>query len=98
MQQFTINVPSLSISVYTLKMVEEFMYFGLTVFINLSVDAEINKHFGLTILALVGLYKGVWENIELTMNIEISVYNNCEPRTLLYGGETWMPYAEKNTV
>ena len=41
--------------------------------------------------------KRVWQNISLTMNTKLRVYQPCLISILLYGSETWAPHARQET-
>ena len=62
---------------------------------NLSLDVEINARIGKAITVMVKLNKRVWQNISLTMNTRLKVYRACVTSILLYGSETWTPYARQ---
>ena len=45
--------------------------------------------------SMAKLNKKVWQSINLTMNTRLKVYQACVTRILLYGSETWTPYARQ---
>ena len=55
----------------------------------------MNSHFGKADTVMVKLNKRVWQNINLTMNTRLKVYQACVTSILLYGNETWTPYARQ---
>ena len=87
------SIPSISISNYTLDVMEDFTYLGSTISRNLSLDAELNTWIGKTVTALPYLAKRVWENSMLTINTKMKVYQACVLSMLLYGSEAWTLYS-----
>ena len=62
---------------------------------NLSLIEEINACIGKAATVKAKLNKRVWQNINLTMNTRLKVYQACVTRILLFGSETWTPYARQ---
>ena len=87
--------PVITINNYELKVIHQFTYLGSTITDNLSLDAEINKRIGKAATTLAHLTPRVWTNHKLTMKMKMAVYNACILSTLLYGNETWTPYARQ---
>ena len=56
---------------------------------------EINVCFGKAATVMAKLNKRVWQNINLTMNTRLKVYQAYVTSILLYGSETWTPYARQ---
>ncbi|XP_047472864.1 uncharacterized protein LOC125027771 [Penaeus chinensis] len=57
--------------------------------------SEINKRIGKAAGTLSKLTDRVWENSTLKVSTKMSVYRACILSTLLYGSETWTPYARQ---
>ena len=87
--------PSIYIDGSKLSVVDNFKYLGST---NLSPDVEINTHIGKAGTAIAKLYKRVWQNINLTMNTRLKVYQACVTSILLYGSETWALYVRQEAT
>ena len=87
--------PSILIDNYELGVVEDFPYLGSCISESLSLDSEINKRIGKAAGTLSKLTDRVWENPTLTVRTKMSVYSACILSTLLYGSETWTPYARQ---
>ena len=85
--------PSVYIDGSNLSVVDNFKYLGSTISSNLSLDVEINARIGKAATVRAKLNKRVWQNINLTMNTRLKVYQACVTSILLYGSETWTPYA-----
>ena len=51
--------------------------------------------FGKVATVMAKLNKRVWQNINLTMNTRLKVCQACVTSILLYGSETWTPYARQ---
>ena len=97
MGQDVSEAPSISVGDYTLEVVEDFSCLGSTTYINMSLDAEINKPIGKAASAKYRLSSRVWENTKLTANTNISGDNTCVLSTLLYGSETRSAYARQKS-
>ena len=87
--------PSIKIDNYELGVVEDFPYLGSNISESLSLDSEINKRIGKAAGTLSKLTERVWGNSTLTVSTKMSVYSACILSTLLYGSETWTPYARQ---
>ena len=87
--------PSIYIDGSNLSVVDNFKYLGSTISSNLPLDVEINARIGKATTVRAKLNKRVWQNINLTMNTRFNVYQACVTSTLLYGSETWTPYARQ---
>ena len=87
--------PSIYIDGSNLSVVDNFKYLGSTISSNLSLDVEINACIGKAATVMAKLKKRVWQNINLAMNIRLKVYQACVTSILLYGRETWTPYARQ---
>ena len=87
--------PSIYIDGSNLSVVDNFKYLGSTISSNLSLDVEINARIGKAATVMAKLNKRVWQNINLTMNTRLKVYQACVTSILLYGSETWTPYARQ---
>ena len=87
--------PSLYIDGSNLCVVDNFKYLGSTISSNLSLDVELNTHIGKAATVMAKLNKRVWQNISLTMNTRLKLYQACVTSILLYGSETWTPYARQ---
>ena len=74
-------------------MVDNFKYLESTISSNLSLDVEINARIRKAATVMAKLNKRVWQNINLTMNTRLKVYQACVTSILLYGSETWTLYA-----
>ena len=71
--------PSVYIDGSNLSVVDKFKYLGSTISNNLSLDVEINAHIGKAATVMAKLNKRVWQNINLTMNTRLKVYQACVP-------------------
>ncbi|XP_047500203.1 uncharacterized protein LOC125046469 [Penaeus chinensis] len=60
-----------------------------------SQYSEINKRIGKAAGTLSKLTDRVWENCILKVSTKMLVYSACILSTLLYGSETWTPYARQ---
>ena len=89
--------PSIYIDGFNLSVVDNFKYLGSTIPSNLSLYVEINALIGKAATVMEKLNKRVWQNISLTMNIKLKVYQACVTSILLYENETWTPYARQET-
>ena len=87
--------PVITIDDYELKVIHQFMYLGSTITNNLFLDAEMDKRIGKAATTLARLTPRVWTNHKLTVKMKMAVYNACVLSTLLYGSETWTPYAQQ---
>ena len=87
--------PSIYIDGSNLSVVDNFKYFGSTISSNLLFNVEINARIGKAATVMAKLNKRVWQNINLTMNTRFKVYQACVTTILLYGNETWTPYAKQ---
>ena len=88
-------LPSVYIDGSNLSVDDNFKYLGSTISSNLSLDVEINAHIGKAATVMAKLNKRVWQNINLTMNTRLKVYQACVTSILLYGSETWTPYTRQ---
>ena len=95
LSQGSSSKPSIKIDSYELGVVEEFPYLGSTISESLSLDSEINKRIGRAAGTLSKLTDRVWANPTLNVSTKMSVYSACVLSTLLYGSETWTPYARQ---
>ena len=86
---------SIKIDSYELGVVEDFPYLGSNISESLSLDSEINKRIGRAAGTLSKLTDRVWANSTLSVSTKMSVYSACVLSTLLYGSETWTPYARQ---
>ena len=77
------------------SVVDIFKYLRSTISRNLSLDVEINARIGKAVTVMAKLNKRVWQNINLTINTRLKVYQSCVTSILLYGSETWTPYARQ---
>ena len=80
--------PSIYIDGSNLSVVDNFKYLGSTISSNLSLDVEINAHIGKAATVMAKLNKRIWQNINLTMNTRLNIYQACVISILLYGSET----------
>ena len=55
----------------------------------------MHARIGKAATVMAKLNKRVWQNINLTMNIRLKIYQACITSILLYGSETWTPYARQ---
>ena len=83
------SIPNISISDYTLQVVEDFTYLGSTISSSLFLDAELNTQIAKEATAMAHLAKRVWENSMLTINTKMKVYQACVLSTLPYGSKAW---------
>ena len=88
-------LPSVYIDGSNLCVVDNFKYLGSTISSNLSLDVEINACIGKAATVMAKLNKSVWQIINLIMNTRLKVYQACVASILLYGSETWTPYARQ---
>ena len=95
MGQDVSSAPNISISDYTLEVVDEFVYLGPTISSNLSLDTELNTRIGKTSTAMARLATRVWDNSMLTTNTKMKVNQACIISTLLYSSETWTLYSRQ---
>ena len=87
--------PSTYIDGFNLSVVDIFKYLGSTISSNLSLDMEINACIWKAATVMAKLNKMVWQNISLTMNTRLKLYQASVTSILLYGSETWTPYARQ---
>ena len=80
-------LPSIYNDGSNLSVVHNFKYLGSTISSNLSLDVEINARIGKAATVMAKLNKRVWQNINLTMNTRLRVYQACVSSIL----ETWTP-------
>ena len=59
------------------------------------LDVEINASIGKAATVMAKLNKRVWQNIHLTMNTRLKVYEACVTSIPIYGGEKWTHYARQ---
>ena len=69
--------PSTYVDGSNLSVVDSFKYMGSTISSNLSLDVEINARIGKAATVMAKLNKRVWQNINLTMNTRVKVYQAC---------------------
>ena len=93
--QGSTDKPSIKLDNYELGVVEDFPYLGSNISESLSLDTEINRRIGKAAGTLSKLTGRVWENPLLKVSTKMSVYSACILSTLLYGSETWTPYARQ---
>ena len=86
---------SIYIDCFNLSVVDNFKHLGSTISNNLSLDVEINARIEKAAAVMAKLNKRVWQNINLTTNTRLKVYQACVASILLYGSETWTPYARQ---
>ena len=79
--------PSVYIDGSNLSVVDNIKYLGSTISSNLSLDLEINARIWKAATVMAKLNKRVWQNINLTMNTKLKVYQACVSSILLYEGE-----------
>ena len=89
--------PSIYIDGFNLSVVDTFKYLGSTISSNLSLDVNINARIGKAATVMAKLNKRVWQNISLTMNTRLKVYQTCVTSMLFHGSEPWTPYARQET-
>ena len=87
--------PSIYVDGSNLSVVDNFKYLGSTISSNLSLDVEINTSVEKAATVMAKLNKRVWQSIHLIMNTRLKVYQACVISILLYGSETWTPYARQ---
>ena len=80
--------PSIYIDGSNLFVADNFKYLGSTISSNLSLDVEINARIGKMATVMIKLNKRVWQNISLTMNTRLKVYQAYVTSIFLYGSET----------
>ena len=85
--------PSITLNGELLNVVNDFTYLGSTVADDLSLDKELNRRIGRACNTFAKLVPRVWENKKLSSNTKVAVYKACVLSTLLYGCESWSPYA-----
>ena len=66
--------PSIYVEGSKLSVVDNFKYLGSTISSNLSLDVEMNARIGKAATVMTKLNKRVWQNIHLTMNTRLKVY------------------------
>ena len=81
------SISSISISDYTLEVVEDFIYPGSNISSNLSLDTELNMQTNgkAAAAAMARLGMRVWDNTMLTFSTKMKVYQAFLPSTLLCG-------------
>ena len=87
--------PHITIEEKPLENVSSFKYLGSTLSCNASLDAEISTRIAKAAGTMAKLSKRVWANGLLTEHTKLRVYEACVISTLLYGGESWTPYAQQ---
>ena len=80
-----------------LSVADNFKYLGSIISSNLSLDVKINARFGKAAIVMAKLNKRVRQNISLTMNTWLKVYQTCVTSIFLYKSETWRTYARQET-
>ena len=85
--------PSITLEGKHLSTVESFTYLGST--ISPSLDPEIGVRIAKAATSFGKLTQRVWDNKHLTVKTKILVYQTCVLGTLLYGAESWTPYAKQ---
>ena len=95
MAQGTANPPNITIDDYQLEAVENFTYLGSTISSSLSIDAEVSSRIAKAAAVMAKLNQRVWNNSSLTEKTRLRVYQACVLSTLLYGSESWTPYASQ---
>ena len=78
-----------------LSVVDNLKYLGTTISSNLSLDVEINARIGKAATVMAKLNKRVWQNINLTMNCRLKIYQTSVTSIILCASETWTPYARQ---
>ena len=76
--------PSVNLDGSNLSVVDNFKYLRSTISRNLSLSVEINARIGKAVTVMAKLNKRVWQNITLTMNTKLKVYQACVTSILLY--------------
>ena len=76
--------PSVNLDGSNLSVVDNFKYLRSTISRNLSLNVEINARIGKAVTVNAKLNKMVWQNINLTMNTRLKVYQACVTSILLY--------------
>ena len=74
-----------------LYVVDNFKYLGSTISSNLSLDVEIYARIGKAATVMAKLNKRAWQNINLTMNTRLRVYQACVTSILLYSVKCLIP-------
>ena len=69
--------PSIYVDGSNLSVVDNFKYLRSTISSNLSLDVKINARIGKATTVMAKLNKRVWQNIHLTMNTRLKVYQAC---------------------
>ena len=70
-------------------MVDNFKYLGSAISSDLLLDVEIHACIRKAATVMAKLNNSVWQNINLTMNTRLKVYQACVTSILLYRSETW---------
>ena len=87
--------PNISINGHNLDVVDDYVYLGSNISSTLSLDKEVSTRIGKAAAVMASLNKRVWDNAHLTESTKMSVCQACVLSTLLYGSETWAPYAKQ---
>ena len=87
------DVPEIFVDNQKLVVSDNFTYLGSTMTDNLALDKELDRRIGRACGTFAQLKKRVWENKMLTIKTKIAVYRACVLSTLMYGSESWAPYA-----
>ena len=80
--------PSIYVDGSNISVVDNFKYLGSTISSNLSLDVEIIACIGKAATIMAKLNKRVWQNISLTMNTKLKIYQAFVTRILLYRSKT----------
>lgn len=85
--------PSINISGQQLENVEHFNYLGSILNTNANVDIEVRNRISAASRSFWKLRNRVFQNHDLSLKTKTAVYRAVVIPTLLYGCETWVPYA-----
>ncbi len=84
--------PHVTINGTVLSVVEKFVYLGSNLTANNSLDAELNTRIGHASTTFGHLQSCVWNNSQLSLKVNVRIYESCVLSVLLYGSEEWPTY------
>ena len=73
--------------------VEEFQYLGSTISQDCTLDREISVRISEAGRIFSSLYRVLWCRKRLKTSMKVRLFKSVVLSTLLYGSETWVPYA-----
>ena len=84
--------PNIFVEGTRLDVVDSFVYLGITLSGDGSLDSEIHLMNEKASEAFGTLENRVWSDRAIAINTKLSVYESCVLTTLFYSSETWATY------